>query len=187
MVDERFVACLALLRGVNNAGTSKRVAMADLRVLFEDLGFGSVRTLLNSGNIIFGAPKGKCGDVRDRIEQAMASRLGLTSRVIVLSADEVASAVRENPLSDMANNPSHLLVCVPQVRSDLARLKPLLDQRWAPEALAVGKRVAYLWCANGVAKSPLWAAVERALDRTCTVRNINTLTRALALIEGLGK
>lgn len=161
--------------------------MADLRALFEDLGFTDVRTLLNSGNVIFTAPARGLGDVRDRIEKALASRLELTSRVIILSADEIAVAVRENPFHDTATNPSHLLVCVPQVPSDLARLKPLLDQRWAPEALAVGKRVAYLWCANGVARSPIWASVERALDRTGTVRNINTLTRALALIEGFGK
>ncbi len=50
----------------------------------------------------------------------------------------------------------------------------------------VGKarRVAYLWCANGVAKSPLWAAVERALERSGTARNIATFTKVIALMEG---
>jgi hypothetical protein len=44
--------------------------------------------------------------------------------------------------------------------------------------------VAYLWCARGVAKSPLWAATDRALARTGTVRNIGTFTRAAALVGG---
>ena len=42
---------VALLRGIN-VGRAKRIAMADLRALVEGLGFGEVRTLLNSGNAI---------------------------------------------------------------------------------------------------------------------------------------
>ena len=49
---------VALLRGIN-VGRAKRVAMADLRALFEQLGFGDVRTLLNSGNVGFRARAAK--------------------------------------------------------------------------------------------------------------------------------
>jgi uncharacterized protein (DUF1697 family) len=174
---------LALLRGINNAGNSARVAMTDLRALFESLGFGDVRTLLNSGNVVFSAREGRRGDVGARIEKALASRLGLTIPVILLSAGQVAAAVRGNPLSHVSTNPSHLLVLVPKESTALPRLKALLKERWAPEALAVGNGVAYLWCAKGVAKSPLWTAVDHALERTGTARNIATLTKALALIE----
>jgi len=159
--------------------------MADLRVLFEGLGFLDVRTVLNSGNVVFSvATKGRGEVLAQRIEKAVAARLGLSSRVSVLSADEVAAAVRDNPLSNVATNPSHLLVIVPPVPSDLGRLRPLLKERWGPEALALGTRVAYLWCANGVAKSPLWAAVDRALERAGTARNIATITKVRALLEG---
>ena len=183
-MGRRSITYVALLRGVNNAGTARRVAMADIRALFEGLGFRDVRTLLNSGNVVFSVLTKRPGDVRARIEKALASKLGFACPVIILSADEVATAVRDNPLSHVATNPSHLLVLVPQVPSDLGRLKPLLKERWAPEALALGSRVAYLWCANGVAKSPIWAAVDRALERTGTARNIATLTKAVALVEG---
>ena len=159
--------------------------MADLRVLFEGLGFLDVRTVLNSGNVVFSlAAKGRGELLAPRIEKALAARLGLSSRVSVLFADEVAAAVRDNPLSDVATNPSHLLVLVPPVPSDLGRLKPLIKEPWRPEAFAVGSRVAYLWCANGVAKSPLWAAVDRALGRAGTARNIATITKVMALLEG---
>ena len=182
-MGDRFVTYIALLRGVNNVGT-RRVAMADLRALFESIGLCDVRTLLNSGNVIFSVPTKGRGDLRARIEKALASRLGLTSPVTILSADEVTEAVRDNPLSQVATNPSHLLVLVPQVQADLVRLKPLVKKGWAPEELAVGSRVAYVWCANGVARSPLWAAVDHALERRGTARNITTLTKAVALIKG---
>jgi uncharacterized protein (DUF1697 family) len=45
----------ALIRGIN-LGRAKRVAMADLRALVEGLGYGDVRTLLNSGNVVFTTP-----------------------------------------------------------------------------------------------------------------------------------
>jgi len=176
------VRYLALLRGVNNIGAGKRVAMADLRVLFEGLGFTDVSTLGNSGNVVFAAPRGSRAELVSRIREALASRLALTVSLILLSASEVAAAVRGNPLAK-AVNPSHLLFLVPPRRSDLSRVRPLLEQRFAPERLALGTRVVYLWCANGVARSPLWAAADRALARTGTVRNMATFTKAMSIME----
>jgi len=174
---------VALIRGLNNIGRARRVAMADLRELFEGLGFRDVRTVLNSGNVVFSAPGITCGDILARIEKGLAAQLGLSAPVTVLSGQEVAAVVRKNPFSGVATNPSHLLVVVPRTWSDGVRLRPLLEERWAPEALALRNRVAYLWCANGVAKSPLWAAVDRALERSGTARNIATFTKVKALIE----
>lgn len=157
--------------------------MADLRDLFEDLGFRDVRTLLNSGNVIFATQKQERSAVLARIQEGFASRLGLTAPVIVLSGQELAAAVRDNPFSNLATDPSRLLVVVPRTRSDLGRLRPLLEEQWAPEALALGSRVAYLWCAAGVAKSPLWTAVDRALERSGTARNMATFTKACACLS----
>ncbi|HEY6168340.1 MAG TPA: DUF1697 domain-containing protein, partial [Verrucomicrobiae bacterium] len=52
MIRSDVVKQVALLRGINNAGKGARVAMADLRELFEGLGFRDVRTLVNSGNVV---------------------------------------------------------------------------------------------------------------------------------------
>ncbi len=173
---------VALLRGVNIVGRGL-VAMADLRVLFEGLGFRDVRTLLNSGNVVFSVPGSMRGSVLARLEKALAAKLGFTSSVIVLSAHEVSTIVHDNPLADVANDMSRLLVVVPRASSDLERLSPLLEKRWAPEQLAVGRRAAYLWCAEGIGESPLWPAVDRALDRSCTGRNMRTMTKLMALVQ----
>ena len=42
----------ALLRGIN-VGGNQMVAMADLRAMFDSLGLGETRSLLQSGNIVF--------------------------------------------------------------------------------------------------------------------------------------
>lgn len=174
---------IAFLRGINNIGAARRVKMADLRKLIEAIGLSEVRTLLNSGNVIFAGPAGEGVELGTKIERALKAELGVRSSVIILTAKEVRTAVSENPLTAASINPSNLLILVPQGRSDLGKLKPLLDKKWSPEEFAVGRRVAYLWCANGVARSPLWAAADRALKHTGTVRNINTLSKAVALME----
>jgi uncharacterized protein (DUF1697 family) len=172
---------VALLRGVNNVGMTRRVSMADLRAWFEGLGFRDVRTLLNSGNVVFSAPASKRNALA-RLEKALASKLRFSCPIAVLSEQEVVAAVRENPLARVATNPSRLLVVVFRDASDRKRLRPLLQERWAPERLAVGRRVAYLWCARGVGKSPLWPKVDRALEGSCTARNLRTMTKLMALV-----
>jgi uncharacterized protein (DUF1697 family) len=175
---------LALIRGINNIGRSRRVSMADLRVVFESLGFQDVRTLLNSGNVIFSARSRSQADLLAAIEGALVTRLRLALPVILLSGEEVAKVVSDNPMSRVASHPSHLLIVVPRTPKDLRRLAPLSRRRWSPERLALGSRVAYLWCANGLAKSPLRIAVERALGPSGTARNMATFTRIRAALEG---
>ena len=94
MIDRR----VALLRGIN-VGTAKRIAMVDLRQVFEDLGYRDVRTLLNSGNVVFTVDKSRGGADGTRIQKVIADRLGVSARVIVLNRKEVAAAVEENPLT----------------------------------------------------------------------------------------
>lgn len=171
---------VALLRGIN-VGKAKRVAMADLRALLEKLGYSDVRTLLNSGNVVFSGTDGGRGDAAARIEMAIAKQLGVTSRVIVLSAAELAMTVGENPIVALASDHSRLLVAVLGNPADRARLLPLSKQDWGLEALALGKRVAYMWCPGGWLESPLATAVTRLLGEATTVRNWTTMTKLHAL------
>jgi len=171
---------LALLRGIN-VGRAKRIAMADLRAVVAGLGYTDVQTLLVSGNVVFGAP-GKRADHGARIQQAIERELGVSSRVTVLTAAEVAAAVGTNPLEALATNPSRHLVAVPIRPADLKALEPLGRQRWSPEALALGRRVAYLWCPDSINDSPLLKAVGRALPNGITSRNWSTMLKLHALL-----
>jgi len=171
----------ALLRGIN-VGKAKRVAMADLRALVERLGCDDVRTLLNSGNVVFSARRAGAAPLARRIEAALVAELGVASRVVVLSRTELAAVVAGNPLLDVMTNPSRLLVAVYEDAALDARLAPLAAERWAPEALAVGERVAYLWCPPGVLESRLAPAVGKALGDAVTMRNWATMTRLAALM-----
>ncbi len=172
---------VALIRGIN-VGRAKRVAMADLRALVVDLGYGDVRTLLNSGNVVFTVPASARSEPASRIERAITSRLGISARVTVLTRAELAAVVAENPLVGVASEPSRLLVTVLTDPADRKRLLPLARQDWAPDVLAVGARVAYLWCPKGMLESRLADAVSRLLGDGATTRNWATVTKLHALV-----
>lgn len=171
---------VVLLRGVN-VGRAKRVAMAELRALVEELGYRDVRTLLNSGNIVFSVSDGGDSDAAARIEDGLASRLGVSARVTVLTAGELALVIAENPLVEPAVDPSRLLVAFLADSADRVVLDPLAGPEWAPEAFAVGAQAAYLWCPGGVTGSRLFAAVGRALGDAVTTRNWATVLKLQVL------
>jgi uncharacterized protein (DUF1697 family) len=176
-VAEQYVA---LLRGIN-VGRAKRVAMADLRDAVSSLGYSDVKTLLNSGNVVFTAEK---APKPEQLQEVVAKLTGVSSDVILLTAKQVARAVDENPLADVASDPSRLQVMFFSDDSDGKRLRKLVDDSWAPEQLAVGRHAAYLWCPDGIISSPLMAAVgEQELQGIVTTRNWRTVTKLRALLD----
>jgi uncharacterized protein (DUF1697 family) len=173
---------VAFLRGIN-VGRAKRVAMADLRALVAKLGYRDVKTLLNSGNVVFSAPATARDDPGPRIEQALVAKLAVSSRVTVLTARELQAAVHENPLASTSRDPSRLQVVMLARPADRKHIAPLAGQDWSPEALALGTRVAYLWCPDGVIASRLHEAIARLLGDAITARNWATMQKLLALAK----
>ena len=177
---------VALLRGIN-VGKAKRIAMADLRRLFEDLGYGDVRTVLNSGNVVFTMPgrasAARGADLQEKLSKAVADRIGVSCRIVVLDAGEVVEAVNRNPLSAVAKDPTRLLLMALRDSDATTALKPLLKERWTPESFALRNRIAYLWCAKGIAESRLWEVVNRAIGDSGTARNLATMTKVLSSLQ----
>ena len=171
---------LALIRGIN-VGRAKRVAMHDVRAVMTRLGYSDVRTVLNSGNVLFKDSRGTPQDSARRIEHALTAHLGLSVRVLVRSAADLAEAIADNPLGSVADVPSRLLVVFVRSHRALARLTPLTRKDWGPEALGIGRRAAYLWCAEGIHKSKLAASVDRVLEGESTARNWGTVIKLHAL------
>ncbi len=185
--SERYAA---LLRGIN-VGRAKRVAMGDLRTLMTELGFTDVRTLLNSGNVAFSV-KRKGSDtaaMQEKIELEIASNLGVSCRVTVLSGAELDNIIAANPFPEGRVEPSRFLIAILRRAADGDRLADLVKRQWTPDALALHGRAAYLWCASGILESDLFEAVGRALGDQVTTRNWATMTKLQALLaagEGLG-
>ena len=151
--------------------------MSDLRKMVEGLGHGSVRTLLNSGNVMFQATRPRMAELARSIETAISSTFGISARVIVVAASDLTTIIDENPLRTVASDPARYMVAFVDGPATLVKAKPLLPEAWEPEALSIGTKTAYLWCANGVADSKLAKALGRVMGDAVTTRNWATVLK----------
>lgn len=173
MTMQRYVA---LVRGIN-VGRAKRVAMADLRKLVSDLGYADVRSLLNSGNIVFSAAQLAPAKAAAAIENALVLKLGVAARVMVLSSAELAAIVSDNSLLALADDHARLMVFViadPSLREHVAVLCQRDD---GAGVMALGRHAAYVWCPTGVLDSAPAAEIGKLLGDATTARNWHTVTK----------
>ena len=154
--------------------------MSDLRKMVEGLGHSHVRTLLNSGNVVFQAKRPRVADLARSIQTGISGSFGISARVIVFAASDLKTIIDENPLRAVASDPARYMVAFVDGPATLAKAKPLLSEAWEPEALSVGTKTAYLWCANGVADSKLAKALGRVTGDAATTRNWATVLKLYA-------
>src|SRR4028119_988423 len=110
-VDEDAVmtSYVALLAGVN-LGASTTIPMAELRQVFTGLGFAQVRTYIQSGNVIFGAPAQDERRLINDIQAAIERDLGKQVAVLLRTGSELAAVLSANPFTDRQDDPTKLLV-----------------------------------------------------------------------------
>ena len=96
-------AIVALLRGINNVG-SRRVTMAALKSAFEAMGFGNVRTVLASGNVIFDARR-RDHHVGRTIALGLEKALGFRVSILIRTVRELQTIVRSEPFKALPSGP----------------------------------------------------------------------------------
>jgi uncharacterized protein (DUF1697 family) len=170
---------IVLLRGIN-VNPSTKVAMSDLRALLGELGYRDVRTLLLSGNVLLSSPK---RPAVAPIEASIASVTGVKSKVVVLSLRDFREIADANPLLDVSDDLSKLVVTF--LDGDVApgKVERPSEDELAPEQLVITTRAIYQWCPDGILKSKLKPSWWRQFGSTLTARNVRTVNRILAAAE----
>jgi uncharacterized protein (DUF1697 family) len=172
---------VVLLRGINVNPTTK-VAMADLRGLLEALGYTSVRTLLQSGNVLLSS--GKRPSVGP-IEAAIAAETGVRSKVVVLPVDELgriasANPLRQDPSGRERDDLSKLVITFLGEDIVPSEIERPSDADLDPEGLVITPRAIYQWCPLGILQSQLKPSWWRQFGPVATTRNVRTVDRILA-------
>jgi uncharacterized protein (DUF1697 family) len=171
--------CIALIRGIN-VGRGNRVSMADLRALMADLGHTNVRTLLNSGNLLFQSKRPSLAKIGAGIEAAITAKCGFSAAVMVMTARDLNRIIDEDPLLPCVKDHAKHLVAFVAHPKYLEPLRPMLKESWKPDALAITRRAAYLWCATGILDGKVNPAFSRKAGATVTTRNWATVLKLQA-------
>ena len=171
-----MTAYIALLRAVNVGGTGK-LPMTELKRIAGELGFGSPRTFIASGNLLFTSDKGE-EKVRDMLEKALAEHMGKPAAVMVRTAAEMTAVATANPFLDSPGN--RVLVTFlsePPPRDALDQAKGLDGER-----LALGRREIYVdYCGALLGRSKLRIPAAA----TGTARNMNSVARLAEMAKEL--
>jgi uncharacterized protein (DUF1697 family) len=184
---------IALLRGINLGG-HKKVAMADLRQLVSSLGHADVATYIQSGNVVFTSAQSDSAALAAALEEAIAARLGVQSRVVVLSRDDLAQVARDNPYPDEPNHRALHAIFLsgepgPEVTERVASAQQEAARMGSRDTAQVIGRTIFLHTPDGYGRSDLAAALvklgqKKTDDVSGTARNWATVTRLLAMCGG---
>lgn len=169
---------IALLRAINLAGKNM-VSMSDLRSMMEALGFKDVRSLLQSGNLIFSGGAKKGAALEQALEREVEDRLKLRVVFLVRTAREWQAIISNNPFPDEATrDPAHVVVQVLKDAPGRGAVEALRSAVKGPEMIqAVGKQL-YVVYPHGIGRSKLTnRLIEDKLGTRGTARNWNTVLK----------
>jgi uncharacterized protein (DUF1697 family) len=175
---------ISLLRGIN-VGGHKRIKMEKLRASFEALGFESVSTYIQSGNVVFKTGKSSSAGLSKRIEERILSDFGFSVSVVSRTSDEMGKVIAANPfLKERGVDPEKLHVTFLSAAPAPAALKKLADLTAAPDRFHCFGKEIYFHLPNGVSGSVLMKSpVDRVLAVVPTTRNWRTVNQLFQMCQ----
>ncbi|HNM25180.1 MAG TPA: DUF1697 domain-containing protein [Saprospiraceae bacterium] len=173
---------IAILRGINVSGKNM-IKMPELKTLFAALGFGSVHTYIQSGNVVFSAPAASEAQLVSVIEQSIAERFGYQVPVLIRTAREWSRVLVNNPfLSEKDIDPAFLHVTLLEEAPQPAVVNKLLQYHYEPDRYVIDGRSVYLFCPGGYGNTKLSNAFfENKLKVRATTRNWKTMNEIYQL------
>lgn len=171
----------AFLRGVN-LGPKRKVSSAELRSLFEDLGFDDVTPFRTSGNVAFAAAKRPEAKLRGEIERALEKLIGTDVVVFIRSAAELRKLAKAKPFSagQLEASKGKLQVALLAKKPSAAAKKKVMALSTDDDRLKFGARELYWLPIGGTRDSALGMKKIDDLLAPTTIRTMGTIEQLAA-------
>jgi uncharacterized protein (DUF1697 family) len=175
---------LALLRGIN-VGGNNLIKMSALKDALEQDGFTSVRTYIQSGNVIFHSDASDTDKLAKQIEASIKSHFDLDVGVVVFSKAEWQEIIDSAPdwWGKDENWKHNLLVLLKpydmkQAVEAIGELKPEM------EAMEPGNGILYQSVSIKLfGRATTGKLASMPIYKKMTIRNYNTATRLSTLLD----
>jgi uncharacterized protein (DUF1697 family) len=175
------------LRGIN-VGGKNIIKMADLSQCFEQCGFSDVATYIQSGNVVFSADETNSTHITSRVESILSKRFAYNSKIVVVSHSQLKRVV-DHARDDFGRYPDTF-------RYDVIFLRPPLRPKEVVKQVPLKEGVDRAYAGTNVlyfsrliakaAQSRLSKIVSLPVYKELTIRNWNTTTKLLALMQQRG-
>jgi uncharacterized protein (DUF1697 family) len=173
---------IALLRAVNVGGRNP-IIMSKLRDLLTELGFVGVRSLLQSGNLVFRGHARTGLEIESLLEKEVAKRLDLQTDFLVRTGEEWKRIITDNPFQDQAKgNPTQLVVMFLKRPPSAEKVAALQSAIAGPEIVRIDGEQAYIVYPAGIGRSRITNTfMEKKFGTRGTARNWNTVLKLAVL------
>jgi len=173
---------IALLRGIN-VGGNNIIKMGDLKTCFENMGFGTVVTYIQSGNVLFDSEETDINILTTTIEQKLSDRFDYNSKVVIIPQQVLIQLVNTVPEGFGVYPDEH--------RYDVIFLKPSTTSEEALSKIKTKEGVDFVTAGDGVlyfsrlssmsGQSQMTKMIGTAIYKEMTIRNWNTTTKLTEL------
>lgn len=167
---------IIILRGINVSGKNK-LPMQDLRDLLADLNFTSVKTYIQSGNIVLQSEKSK-EEITTLIKEGIQSKFDYNVPVLVRTISEWEKAIANNPYKEAKSKQQYFtfLSGIPAITT--------FEMDAKQDEFSIIEDVVYVNAAGGYGKTKLTNNLfEKKLKVTATTRNLKTTLKLLELAK----
>lgn len=168
---------IAILRGINVSG-SKKLPMAELRILLAKLGFQKVQTYIQSGNVVFTSDEKNQEKLEEHISEAIKKQYNYDVPVLVKTIAQWKTAVANNPFTeeDISKQAITFLATAPK--------ETTIEIDSKDDKFEIINSEVYLYCPSGFARTKLNNNFfERKLKTQATTRNWKTIYKLLEIAE----
>lgn len=173
---------IALLHSIT-LGDGRRLVMAEWCDMMESIGLRHPRTLIATGNALFGGGSATIAQLEKRLETAFAQRFGRHVDTIVTTAAQWRKLAAGNPFPEEADG-TRVAVRIMRRPLDEAALDTLTPYATQGERMKLVDGHLWLHFAQDPVRSRLAAQLTIKRLGTGTVRNWNTVRRLDEMIAG---
>lgn len=174
---------VALLRGINVGGNHK-VAMKQLKAVFEKAGMENVSTYINSGNVIFENKALSPAEITEILEAAIEKEFGFLVKVLVRDKNNILAIAKALP-DEWVNDQTmkcDVMFLWEKVASEEA-LKQLTIKPGIDNVKFVEGTILWQVDRQNVTRSGMMKLVGTELYAHMTIRNCNTLRKLVILMN----
>ena len=176
---------ITFLRGVNMTGHNS-VKMADLTLLYKNLGFIDAMTYIQSGNVIFkGFNDLAAPEIALMIEKAILKRFNYIVPVMIRTVVEMRNFMSRNPfLSEENFDSSKMATILLYEKATEQQIQKVANIDYPPDKFKIAGKEIFIYCPNGFGRTKLYTNFfEKKMGITGTARNWKTITTILDIAE----
>lgn len=174
---------ISILRGIN-VGSSKRIKMEDLRNLYSRLNMQSVKTYIQSGNVVFNSDNSNSSLLKAKIEEEIRSSFGLDVKVIIRTKHEFKNLIKKCPFKEEDINHIYVTFLPENPSENLIKAINFDDIKNKTDKIFFNRKEIYIFLPGGYGRTKLNNNYfEKKLGMSATTRNWKTVNKLMDIAD----